>query len=221
MSAPNGLHPNCVVLNSRAITILFTVIRDKNTSVRDYVFYSDRLMRILAEEGLAQLATVVPRTVETPCGVYHGLALPPPETLCCVSVVRSGDILLEAVRQLSVGIAVGKILVQRDETDKEKRPVLFYNKLPPDVAQRQVLLVDPMLATGGSAKVAIKLLLEAGVPAKNIIFLNVVSCPEGLTAMAESYPEVKIVTCAVDERLNDQKFIVPGLGDYGDRYYST
>ena len=83
------------------------------------------------------------------------------------------------------------------------------------------MLVDPMLASGGSAKAAINVLLEAGVPEDKILFLVVVAAPEGLQAVFEAYPQVKVVTAAVDEGLNAEKYIVPGLGDFGDRYYST
>merc|ERR1719316_1148350 len=118
--------------------------------------------------------------------------------LCTVSIVRSGDTLLEAVREIAKGTAVGHVLVQRDENDPEKKPVYFYHKLPPDVAHRTVLLVDPMLATGGSAVAAVKCLLDAGVKQPNIVFLNVVSCPEGVKKLHTSHPQMTIVTAAMD-----------------------
>jgi len=214
-------HPNLVVLDSKAITALFTVIRNKDTPAEKYITYADRLMRLLAEEGLAHLPPVKPVTVETPCGPYQGLAVPEYSTMCAVSIMRSGDILLEGVRQVATGIAVGKLLIQRDEEDPEKKPKFFYDKMP-HIKDRTVLLVDPMLATGGSAMMAIKCIMERhNVPEEQITFLNVVSCPEGIAAMAKAYPKVKIITCAVDSHLNEQKYIVPGLGDFGDRYYST
>eukprot|EP00906_Rhabdomonas_costata_P012997 RCo018675 len=215
------LHPNAVLLESRAITCLLTTIRDRTTPTSVYVSNCDRLMRMLAEEGLAQLQGVEEKTVQTPCGTYRGLCSARTDKLCCVSIVRSGDILLEAVRQLVPSISVGKILLQRDESDPAKRPRHFFHKLPHAIKEMQVILVDPMLATGGSALKAIKVLVDEGVSPDRVIFLNVVCCPEGLKALLEAYPAVKIVTCALDERLNDQKFIVPGLGDFGDRYYST
>ena len=130
-----------------------------------------------------------------------------------------GGGLLEATRRCCLGIAVGKILIQRDE--ETALPTLFYSKLPPDIATRKVLLVDPMLATGGSAITAVKVLIDAGVPEENILFSNVVSCPEGLRAMFAKYPKIRMVTTAVDDGLDEKKYIVPGLGDFGDRYYST
>lgn len=97
----------------------------------------------------------------------------------------------------------------------------MYSKLPPNMASRPVLLLDPMLATGGSCVAAIKVLVEAGAAAKDVVFVNIVSCMEGLEAVQEAYPEVRIVTSAVDPILNEKKYIVPGLGDFGDRYFGT
>jgi uracil phosphoribosyltransferase len=122
---------------------------------------------------------------------------------------------------------------------------LFYVKLPGDIAKHKVILVDPMLATGGSALMAIGVciayftvyaaniavmllllcclqeLLRCGVQEENIVFVNVVSCPEGITALAHKYPAISILTAAVDDHLNGHKYIVPGLGDFGDRYFNT
>ena len=213
---------NVTVVDSPAVRVLFTKIRDKSTANVDYVRYADRLMTLLAEEGLALGHGVTGVVVQTPCGPYHGLKDVDPAKMCVVSIPRSGDILMEAVRRVSLGISVGKILCQRDESDPEKKATLFYSKLPKDIAKKKVvLLVDPMLATGGSASLAIEQLVEAGVAPEKIVFLNVVSCPEGLQRLQDEWPGVKVITAAVDEKLNDDKFIVPGLGDFGDRYYRT
>ncbi len=214
--------PNTTVLESPAITVLFTSIRDKDAPVARYINDADRLMRILAEEGLARVAGVKKVTVQTPCGVYEGLQPVPESDMCAVSIVRSGDILLEAVRGAAPNIKVGKILCQRDEHHPDKIAKLYYSKFPQDIATLcTVILVDPMLATGGSAILAIKTLIDAGVKEERIMFLNVVSCPEGLDALAVAFPKIQIVTAAVDSHLNEHKYIVPGLGDFGDRYYST
>ena len=214
--------PNTTVLDSPAITLLFTSIRNVNTKVDTYINDADRLMRILAEEGLARVKGVKKVTIQTPCGSFDGLEPVPESRMCAVSIVRSGDILLEAVRSCAPKIKVGKILCQRDEEHPEKIAKLYYSKFPRDIASLEmVILVDPMLATGGSASLAIDTLLEAGVKEENIMFLNVVSCPEGLDHLSKNYPKIQIVTAAVDSHLNDDKYIVPGLGDFGDRYYST
>lgn len=215
-----SLNPKAEVLSSRAITMLFSIIRDKKTTQRDYVNASDRLMAILAEEGLARLPCVVDTKIETPCGEYNGLTPPPSDKICCVDIIRSGGILLEAVRRVAPDSKTAKILIQRDEKTAEAH--WLYTKLPANIKDLHVILCDPMLATGGSAALAIeKLKQDGGVKEENILFLNVVSCPEGLRHLAEKYPGVRIVTAGLDEKLNELKFIVPGLGDFGDRYYGT
>lgn len=176
-------------------------------------------MRILAEEGLANMPGTKSKRVETPCGTFEGLEAQATSSIAAVSIVRAGDALLEAARGVLPGLACGKILIQRDETTA--MPLLFYVKLPESIARRSVLLVDPMLATGGSVKIAIAELLRRGVKEENIVFLNVVACPEGLDALFAAHPKVLVVTGAVDTRLNEQKYIVPGLGDFGDRYFAT
>ncbi|GLE05134.1 hypothetical protein PINS_up014122 [Pythium insidiosum] len=119
-------------------------------------------------------------------------------------------------------VSVGKILIQRDESSHDKHPMLFYSKLPPKIATYEnVMVVDPMLATAGSVLLAIKTLIEAGVEEHKIVFVNVISCPEGINTLLGAHPKVRVVTAAVDRGLNEHKYIVPGLGDYGDRYFNT
>ena len=148
-----------------------------------------------------------------------GMRLPAESSLCAVSILRAADCMLGEVRVMMPSVAVGKILIQRDE--ETALPTLFYSKLPPDVAMRQVLLLDPMLATGGSAVKAIECLVEKGVRPENIIFVNIVCVREGIAAIHSKYPQVKIVTGAIDPILNSKSYIVPGLGDFGDRYFGT
>lgn len=116
---------------------------------------------------------------------------------------------------------MGKILIQRDESSATKEPKLLYTKLPSDIRDRDVIVVDPMLATGGSILLAIEQLKRVGVREERIVFLNVVCAPEGLKRLFDRFPRVRVVTAAVDEGLNKDKFIVPGLGDFGDRYFGT
>ena len=213
--------PSTTLLQSPAITSLLSVLRNKYSTNPVFVTYADRLCTILAEEGLARMSDIRPASIETPCGRAEGLTTTRHDNLCVVSIVRSGDILSEAARRLAIGCSTGKILVQRDESDPLKRPTYFYHKLPKDIASKQVLLCDPMLATGGSANAAIGRLIDAGVQEENILFLNVVSCPKGIISVYKRYPKVRIVTAAIDKELNSEKFIVPGLGDFGDRYYGT
>jgi len=212
---------NVVVLKSKAINVLLTAIRDKDADHIRFAHYGDRLLRILAEEALAHLPVTEEVKIMTPCGPHEGLRHPDYRSLCAVSIMRSGDILLEQVRFVAPGIHVGKILIQRDEAKADKPAVLYYSKLPKDIKDKFVILVDPMLGTGGSSMAAIQVLEKHGVKPENVLFLNVVSCPEGIRALHSVYPGVKLVTAAVDSHLNDDKYIVPGLGDFGDRYFGT
>jgi uracil phosphoribosyltransferase len=177
-------------------------------------------MRILVEDALAELPSRAV-TVKTPCGSFPGIELCT-DKLCAISIVRSGDALLDTVRECIPSIPVVKILIQRNEASEAKEPHLFFvSKLPDGIQDMNILLCDPMLATGGSAKCAIQALVTRGVSTERVIFANMIACPEGLRALAEEYPQVKIVTACIDEGLNDDKFIVPGLGDYGDRFFNT
>lgn len=139
-------------------TIELGIYRQKDLGVEQFQTIGDRLMRLLGEEALARLPTVVEGQVETPCGPATGFVDIPGPPVCVVSIVRSGDILQEAVRYLQPGVSVGKILIQRDESKPDKPAVLYYKKLPKNISDSYVILVDPMLATGGSAIRALEVL---------------------------------------------------------------
>ena len=125
----------------------------------------------------------------------------------------------KAVREVCRAIRIGKILIQRDE--ETALPTLFYEKLPEDIANRHVLLLDPMLATGGSVCKAIEVLKEHGVEERKIIFINLISCPEGVETFIKYAPKAKLITGFVDKELNTKSYIIPGLGDFGDLYFGT
>lgn len=139
--------------------------------------------------------------------------------VCAVSIVRAGESMEKAIREVCQSITIGKVLIQRNEENAQ--PVLYYSKLPKDVSERHVFLLDPMLATGGSAITAINLLKDNGVDESKIIFLNLISCPEGLKKVGDQFPNLEIVTGFVDQELNAKSYILPGLGDFGDRYFGT
>ena len=129
---------------------------------------------------------------------------------------------MESFRELFPGATVGKLWIQRNESSSTKEAIHSCTKLPPKINEMEsVILCDPMLATGGSSVTALRTLIDNGVAPERIVFANVISCPEGLDALAKEFPDVKIVTAWVDEGLNDEKFILPGLGDYGDRFFNT
>lgn len=200
---------------------LMTVIRNQETNAEDFVFFADRIIRLLVEAGLEEMPHE-PKQVLTPTGVVHegvGWTLPYQANICGVSIVRAGESMEAGLRAVCKAIKIGKILIQRDEATA--LPKLFYSKLPPNVASMTVLLLDPMLATGGSAIEAIKVLVGAGVSVERIVFVNLVCCPEGVRAMHAAFPQVKIVSSALDSHLDDRKYIIPGLGDFGDRYFGT
>lgn len=206
-----------------AVTTLLTRLRDRECPPEEYVKYSDRLCRILVEESIASSRLIQPTSVITPTNVEaHGLSLTDiARDSCVVSILRSGDIVANALHALVPTIPVGKILIQRQEHEADKRPILHWSKLPKDIANRFVFVCDPMLGTGGTVVSCIRELVNHKVSPRNIMFINVVSCPEGLARLHKEFPDVKVVTCAVDDSLNDQCYIVPGLGDFGDRYYHT
>jgi uracil phosphoribosyltransferase len=179
-------------------------------------------MRLVAEDALAELPSQS-KSIATPCVENYtgGVERLDSGTVCAVSIIRSGDALLEAVREVEPAVKVGKILIQRDESRPDKAAVLMYSKLPPNIRDLHVLLCDPMLATGGSAIKAIEVLCKAGVDPAKIVFATMLCAPEGLDHVTSLYPMIRIVTASVDDSLNEEKYIVPGLGDYGDRFFNT
>lgn len=196
---------------------LHTIIRAKDARHEDFVFTSRRIMRLLIESAL-DLFPFEERDVETPIGeIYPGLRAS--SRVCGVSVVRAGDSMEAELRAVSPSSPIGKILIQRDKVTK--LPRLYYSALPKDIARQHVLLLDPMLATGGSALMAIQVLLDAGVAEENIVFVNLLSAPEGIAAVCERHSALKIVTSSVEHRLNENAFMIPGIGDFGDRFFGT
>ncbi|MFH7597469.1 uracil phosphoribosyltransferase [Streptomyces racemochromogenes] len=210
----HNVHP---LPQTNQLRAMHTIIRDRRASRADFVFYSRRIIRLLLESALDQLPFDRHEAI-TPVGeTYEGLRLGP--QLCAVPVVRAGDSMLDELRQVIPDITVGKLLIQRDKTTK--LPHLYYKNFPEDIADRHILLLEPMLATGGSAKAAIAVLLEAGVREENIVFVNFLASPEGIAAVHAAHPQVKIVTSSIEQRLNENAFMVPGIGDFGDRYFGT
>ncbi|RNF25632.1 uracil phosphoribosyltransferase [Trypanosoma conorhini] len=216
--------PNLQLLpQTNQLRFLFTIIRNEKTPRTDFVFYCERIIRLVVEAGL-NLIPVVPADVMTPTGVvYHGCK-PDPKGIIGISILRAGESMERILRETCRGIRIGKILVQRDERTVEKSPDerYHYSKIPKDVAGRRVLLLDPMIASGGSAIRATEILLEDyNVKEENMVFLNLITCPEGIRRYMGKFPKVRVVTAAIDGALNESKYITPGLGDFGDRYFGT
>lgn len=199
------------------LVALYTIIRDEKTKRDEFIFCADRIIRLLVEKAMEFLPTKE-KEIKTPTGSeFNGKEFV--GKICAVSIVRSGEAMEKAARDICQKIRIGKILIQRDENTA--KPILFYHKLPKDIAERYVLLLDPMLATGGSAKKAVEILKEKGVKEEKIIFVNLISCPEGIEVFTKAFPKVKTITGVIDKSLNDKAYILPGLGDFGDRYFGT
>lgn len=189
-------------------------LRDERTAPDEFRRMAVRISVLLAAEALRALPTR-PASIQTPLALAHGRRVA--SDVVVVPVLRAGLGMLDAVLELVPGARVGHIGLQRDElTAVASR---YYSKLPPNMGDSYVLMIDPMLATGGSAVEAVDLLKEAG--ARRIQMVCIVAAPEGIALVERHHPDVDIFTPVVDERLNEKKYIVPGLGDFGDRLYGT
>ncbi|MFI6638555.1 uracil phosphoribosyltransferase [Streptomyces sp. NPDC050504] len=202
---------------TRQLRALHTVVRDRDARREDFVHHSRRIIRLLLEHALDQLPFEEHEVTTPSGGTYAGWRFT--EKVCAVPVIRAGESMEAELRELHRSIRIGKILIQRDKTTK--LPHLLYSHLPADIAGRHVLLLEPMLATGGSANAAIRVLLDAGVREDRIVLVDFIAAPEGIAAVHAAHPLVRIVTSAVEERLNEHAFMIPGIGDFGDRYFGT
>jgi len=189
-------------------------LRDARTDCERFRQLAGRISVLLAAEALRDLPTET-ETVSTPLGPARGARLT--VDIVLVPVLRAGLGMLPGMLELVPGARVGHIGLQRDEVTAQASR--YYSKLPAGLDDSYVLMIDPMLATGGSAVAALDLLTTAG--ARNIRLVCIVAAPEGVAAVQKAYPDVPIYTPVIDERLNAHKFIVPGLGDFGDRLYGT
>ncbi len=192
-----------------------TLMRDKTTSTAVFRQLLREISQLLAYEITRELPMTT-RRIETPLTAMDAPVLAG-KKLALVSILRAGNGLLDGVLELIPSARVGFVGLYRDE--ETLKPVQYYFKVPDGLEDRLVIAVDPMLATGNSSAAAIDLLKGAG--AKNIRFLCLLAAPEGVARMQEAHPDVPIVTAALDERLNEVGYIVPGLGDAGDRLFGT
>ena len=192
---------------------LLTQLRDRETGPAEYRALTRRLGLLLIAEATRDLATE-PRAIETPLEPFGGTRVA--KRVVAIPVLRAGLGLLEAVTDLYTDAVVGYLGMERDEETHEPRD--YYAKLP-DLAGRKALVVDPMLATGGSGSAAVGYVKDAG--ADDITFVCVVAAPEGLAKLRADHPDIPVVAAALDRELNDSAYILPGLGDFGDRLYGT
>lgn len=192
-----------------------TLMREKDTSTSKFRQLLREISQLLAYEVTRELP-VTTCTIETPLCTMEAPVMAGRKP-ALVSILRAGNGLLDGILELIPAARVGFVGLYRDP--ETLQPVQYYNKLPSDLGERWTIVVDPMLATGNSSAAAIDLVKEAG--GKNIIFLCLLAAPEGVQRMKEAHPDVRIVTAALDDHLNDHGYIVPGLGDAGDRMFGT
>ena len=206
---------NVQVLDHPLIQHKLAILRNKDTSVKEFRELVNEISGLMCYEATRNLPTVEV-DVETPicaakCRMLAG------KKLAIVPILRAGLGMVDAMVDLIPSAKIGHIGLYRDP--ETHLPVEYYCKLPEDIENRVVFVVDPMLATGGSAVAAIDFLKKHGC--KNIVMMNIIGCPEGIKAVNEAHPDVDLYLAACDEKLNDHAYIVPGLGDAGDRIFGT
>ena len=206
---------NVYVLDHPLIQHKLAILRSKDTPVKEFRELVGEIAGLMCYEATRNLPTKEV-SVETPittatCRMLAG------KKMAIVPILRAGLGMVDSMVNLLPSAKIGHIGLYRDpETHK---PVEYYCKLPDDIGNRQVFVVDPMLATGGSAIAAIDFLKQRGC--KQIIMMNIIGCPEGVKAVTAAHPDVDIYLAALDEKLNERAYIVPGLGDAGDRIFGT
>ncbi|KYD19866.1 MAG: uracil phosphoribosyltransferase [Caldibacillus debilis] len=203
------------ILDHPLIQHKLTHIRQKDTGTKEFRELVDEIATLMAFEATRDLP-LDEVEIETPISKTKAKVISG-KKLGIVPILRAGMGMLDGILKLIPAAKVGHIGLYRDP--KTLKPVEYYVKLPTDVAERDFIIVDPMLATGGSAIEAINSLKKRG--AKNIKFMCLIAAPEGVEAVTKAHPDVNIYIAALDERLNEKGYIVPGLGDAGDRLFGT
>ncbi|XP_056219465.1 uridine-cytidine kinase-like 1 isoform X1 [Seriola aureovittata] len=197
---------------------MHTIIRNKETNRDEFIFYSKRLMRLLIEHALSFLP-LKPVSVETPQGgVYEGKRLSG-KRITGVSILRAGETMEQALMAVCKDIRLGKILIQTNHDTGE--PELHYLRLPKDISEDYVILMDSTVSTGAAALMAVRVLLDHDVAEDKIFLLSLLMAEMGVHSVAYAFPKVRIITTAVDKEVNDQFHIIPGIGNFGDRYFGT
>lgn len=206
---------NLTVVDHPLVQHKLAIIRDKNTGNKEFRELMEEVTMLMAYEAMRDLE-LDPVTIETPLTTMTAHMLSG-KKLAVVAILRAGLIMVDGILKLVPAAKVGHIGLYRDPNSLQ--PVEYYCKLPSDIAERRVFLTDPMLATAGSAVHALSILKAKG--AHHIKLMSIIAAPEGIRRVQEAHPDVEIVVAAVDSHLNDHGYIVPGLGDAGDRIYGT
>ena len=202
-------------LNHPLIQHKLSILRNKRTGVKEFRELVSEIAGLMCYEATRNLP-VEGVTVQTPVAKAKCYKLAG-KKLAIIPILRAGLGMVDAMLDLIPSAKVGHIGLYRDP--ETHQPVEYYCKLPEDIGKRQVFVVDPMLATGGSAIAAIDFLKQHGC--KQIIMMNIIGCPEGVKAVQDAHPDVDIYVASIDEKLNEHAYIVPGLGDAGDRIFGT
>ncbi|XP_018397206.1 PREDICTED: uridine-cytidine kinase-like 1 isoform X2 [Cyphomyrmex costatus] len=197
---------------------LHTFIRNKETYRDEFIFYSKRLIRLVIEYALS-LLPFEDVTVETPQGVLYSGKRGATDKICGVSILRAGETMEQAVRDVCKDIRIGKILIQTNQQTGE--PELYYLRLPKDIKDYRVILMDATVATGAAAIMAIRVLLDHDVAEENVLLASLLMAESGVHSIAYAFPRVKIVTSALDPEINEKFYVLPGIGNFGDRYFGT
>lgn len=203
------------VLNHPLLQHKLSILRDKNTGVKEFREIVGEIASLMCYEATRDLTTEEVE-IETPICKAKVQVLSG-KKIAIVPILRAGLGMVDGVTALIPSAKVGHIGLYRDP--ETHMPVEYYCKLPTDVAERDLIVVDPMLATGGSSIAAINFIKKRGC--KSITLMCLVGCPEGVKALQEAHPDVNLYIAAIDEKLNESKYIIPGLGDAGDRLFGT
>ncbi|PAV76205.1 hypothetical protein WR25_21345 [Diploscapter pachys] len=196
---------------------LHTFIRDRRTKRDDIIFYSERLTRILIEEAM-NFMPYTEKEIEL-SNRQKEIGLRKNTQICGVAIMRAGETMENSLRAIVKDCKMGKILIQTNEMTKE--PELYYLRLPKDINKYKVFLMDATVATGAAAMMAIRILLDHDVPEDNIYLLSLLMSEPGVNALAYAFPKVRLITTAVDQELSENFYVLPGMGNFGDRYYGT
>ena len=214
---PHPKFPNLTVLDHPLIQHKLSILRDKNTPTRDFKQLVNEIAMLMAYEVTKDLPLETAE-VETPLERMRGVRVAG-KKLALVPILRAGLGMVEGIAQLIPSARVGHIGIYREHDTLE--PVDYYFKIPSGEDARDFFVLDPMLATGGSAVAAVSALVRAGAPVQRIRFLCLVCAPEGVKAMLDAHPKVPVYTASLDRELNSKGYILPGLGDAGDRLFGT
>ena len=204
-----------IELNHPLVDHKLTILRDKNTGTKEFREIIGELSTILCYEAMKD-AILEDKKIETPLCEMDGKRLNE-DKYAFIPILRAGTGMLDGLIKVMPNAKIGHIGMYRNE--ETLKPVKYYYKAPKDLDKREVIVLDPMLATGGSGIDAITMLKESG--AKKLKFLCIIAAPEGIKNMQEAHPDVPIYTAAIDKKLNKVGYIVPGLGDAGDRIFGT